>query len=176
MGPFFPPKRFKSTTPVSACFEPATNTISTMLDEITRLEDILLQIALGNSLRGSHSLFSVISKDVLQHSVAPLIETGYWELRSQEGLLTPRHIPNDDSKIADAPQAFSLPIPSIRRATKVARPLINVQTFFRAQCPYWTFPTHFHEEEETKWNIDNQFSRTTGSLRSTLRTAVIDLP
>ena len=147
-----------------------------MLDDATRLEDILLQIALGNTLRGSQSLLSVLSKDILQHSLAPQIETGYWELRSQEGLLTPKHFSKAASRVADIPAAFSLPIPSIRRATKIARPLMNVQNFFRAQCPFWTFPAHHREEDESNRNRDHQLSQTSASLRSTLRTAVIDLP
>ena len=168
-GNFFPPNvlnsKFLAAFPR---FEP------TMLDDTTKLEDVLLQIALGQSLPGSQSLLSVLSKDILQHSLATHIESGYWELRSQEGLLTPKQTSTDFNRIANAPEIMALPIPTLRRAPKIARPLTTVQNFFRAQCPFWTLPTLTREVEEPN-RSNRDISHSGNAFRNILQTA-LDLP
>lgn len=52
-------------------------------------EDVLLLLAIGHSLNGSQSMLSFLSRDIVQHSLAPAVSQALWEARSQAGLVTP---------------------------------------------------------------------------------------
>ena len=59
------------------------------------LSDILLQIALGHSLKASHSLLTTIPCEVLQQHIARHVRALYEEDLTDRGLLTPVQTPAD---------------------------------------------------------------------------------
>jgi hypothetical protein len=115
-----------------------------LFKESIHVQDVLLQVALGHSLLGSKSCLAALSKDIIQHALATAIEESYWEIRSQEGLLTPK--PLQKSKFSsEIPEEIVLPDQAIRIA--VVRPTSDVPRFFT--CPStWAFaPSNRHDHD-----------------------------
>ena len=122
-----------------------------IFDESMHIQDILLEIALGHGLRGSQSLLSLLSKDVLQHALASAIEECYWQQRADIGLMTPKPAFRDPAKFMKVPDLIPLPDQIIRRGLKIARPLAHPigQHFSRMQCSIWKFPIQVEAEDTT---------------------------
>jgi hypothetical protein len=76
------------------------------------LGDILLQIALGHSLKASHSLLTTIPCEILQLHIARHVRALYEEDLTDRGLLTPVQTPAD---CEDAFAKFEPPKPITRR-------------------------------------------------------------
>ncbi len=55
-------------------------------------EDMLLLVAMGHALRGSQSPLALLSKDLLEHFLAPIISQAFWQSRCAAGLVTPPSI------------------------------------------------------------------------------------
>jgi hypothetical protein len=55
-------------------------------------DEVLLLIAMGHALHGSQSLLALLSKDLLQHALAPAISEAFWSARLAAGLVTPPSI------------------------------------------------------------------------------------
>jgi hypothetical protein len=69
-----------------------------LFQDNVHLQDILLQVVLGHSLRGSQSDLRHLSSDLIQNCIAPAIEECYWQSRTQGGLLTPKLKPKHQNR------------------------------------------------------------------------------
>ncbi len=142
-----------SKHPFIRCFSSQSRGHSSKLrmlfEESVHVQDILLQVALGHSLIGSQSVLAALSKDIVQHALATAIEQAYWEMRSQEGLLTPKPAVRASKFCTEIPESIKLPEQAIRRAL-VVRPVATVPRLFRAHslflgiCP--TVSSRHHHE------------------------------
>jgi hypothetical protein len=81
-------------------------------------DGILLLVAMGHTLRGSQSPLALLSKDIIQHALAPAISDAFWIARCAAGLVTPPSIrarPNNNNVEAIH---STVPLSPLRAATR----------------------------------------------------------
>ena len=112
-----------------------------LFEKDVHLQEIVLRVVLGHSLKSSGSHLSLLSPDIIRHALVPAIEEKYWKSRLQEGLLTPELKPVFRKSISPPK-----PLPQVehRRRKVIARPKCTNISPHRDTTPVpWTFSQAF---------------------------------